>query len=231
MQSVLAGLPELSILEITVRLLLTTVYAGTLGYERERHKQAAGFRTYIIVADASALVMMTNIFIGQSVGTTDLVRMPASVITGLGFLGAGTILVTKSREIRGLTTAAGLWAVANIGLALGAGFYTGGTVCYAFILVAMNILRLVDQRVEKRQRISEIYCEMRSTQVIGRLVRFAREHGYVLSDFSLYNEPTYGEERAPLCGTFMLRVGKKTTLETAIAEMEQIEGVVYLTLV
>ncbi len=157
--------------------------------------------------------------------------MPASVITGLGFLGAGTILVTKSREIRGLTTAAGLWAVANIGLALGAGFYTGGTVCYAFILVAMNILRLVDQRVEKRQRISEIYCEMRSTQVIGRLVRFAREHGYVLSDFSLYNEPTYGEERAPLCGTFMLRVGKKTTLETAIAEMEQIEGVVYLTLV
>ena len=75
MQSVLEGLPELSILEITLRLLLTTLFAGTLGYERERHKQAAGFRTYIIVADASALVMMTNIFIGQCVGTTDLVRM------------------------------------------------------------------------------------------------------------------------------------------------------------
>lgn len=86
--------------------------------------QAAGFRTYIIVADAAALVMMTNLYIGDVFGSTDLVRMPASVITGLGFLGAGTILVTKSHEIKGLTTAAGLWAVSIIGTAIGAGFYT-----------------------------------------------------------------------------------------------------------
>ncbi len=231
MESVLADLPQLSVLAITVRLLLTTVFAGTLGYERERHKQAAGFRTYIIVADASALVMMTNIFIGQSVGTTDLVRMPASVITGLGFLGAGTILVTKSQEIKGLTTAAGLWAVANIGLALGAGFYTGGAICYGFILVAMNILRLVDQHIEKNRKVCEIYCEMRSAQVIGRMIRCARERDYSVSDFNLYNEPTYGDESAPLCGTFMLWVGKKMTLEAVLAELEQIDGVQYLTTV
>ena len=231
MESVLADLPQLSVLAITVRLLLTTVFAGTLGYERERHKQAAGFRTYIIVADASALVMMTNIFIGQSVGTTDLVRMPASVITGLGFLGAGTILVTKSQEIKGLTTAAGLWAVANIGLALGAGFYAGGAICYGFILVAMNILRLVDQHIEKNRKVCEIYCEMRSAQVIGRMIRCARERDYSVSDFSLYNEPTYGDESAPLCGTFMLWVGKKMTLEAVLAELDQIDGVQYLTTV
>ena len=156
--------------------------------------------------------------------------MPASVITGLGFLGAGTILVTKSQEIRGLTTAAGLWAVANIGLALGAGFYTGGTICYVFILVAMNILRLVDQRIGKNQRSAEVYCEMHTTQTIGNLIRYGRSHDCTISDFSLYNEPTYGQEHAPLCGTFMLRVSKKTTLEAAAAELEGIEGVLYLTL-
>ena len=81
-------------LSIVVRILLSTFCAGTLGFERERHNQAAGFRTYIIVSDASALVMMTNIFVA-GIGETDLVRMSASVITGLGFLGAGTILVTR----------------------------------------------------------------------------------------------------------------------------------------
>ena len=231
MPSVIEGLPELSIPAITLRLLLTTVFAGTLGYERERHKQAAGFRTYIIVADASALVMMTNIFIGQCVGTTDLVRMPASVITGLGFLGAGTILVTRSREIKGLTTAAGLWAVANIGLALGAGFYTGGAICYAFILIAMNILRLVDQHIEKNQTVVEVYCELRSTQTIGKLIRYGREHDCSLTDFNLYNEPTYGEESAPLCGTFTLWTGKKTRPAAVIGELEKLDGVLYLTLV
>ena len=229
MPSVIEGLPELSILAITVRLLLTTVFAGTLGYERERHKQAAGFRTYIIVADASALVMMTNIFIGQCVGTTDLVRMPASVITGLGFLGAGTILVTRSREIKGLTTAAGLWAVANIGLALGAGFYTGGAVCYAFILVAMNLLRLVDRRIEKNRKLVEVYCELRSAQAIGGLIRYGRANDCPLSDLSLYNGTACGGAGAPLCGTFTLRVSKGTTPAAVAAELEKLDGVLYLT--
>ena len=94
MDTFFSQLSSLSLLSITVRLLLTTVFAGTLGYERERHRQAAGFRTYINVADAAALVMMTNLYIGDVFGSTDLVRKPASDITGLGFLGAGTILVT-----------------------------------------------------------------------------------------------------------------------------------------
>ena len=167
MDTFFSQLSSLSLLSITVRLLLTTVFAGTLGYERERHRQAAGFRTYIIVADAAALVMMTNLYIGDVFGSTDLVRMPASVITGLGFLGAGTILVTKSHEIKGLTTAAGLWAVSIIGTAIGAGFYTGGTVCYAFILLAMNVLRLVDVRIQSRQKTATVYFELRSKQTVA----------------------------------------------------------------
>ena len=124
MAAISQQLADITVLSIVVRILLSTFCAGTLGFERERHNQAAGFRTYIIVSDASALVMMTNIFVA-GIGETDLVRMSASVITGLGFLGAGTILVTRNQEVRGLTTAAGLWAVAIIGTAFGAGFLRG----------------------------------------------------------------------------------------------------------
>ena len=198
MDTFFSQLSSLSLLSITVRLLLTTVFAGTLGYERERHRQAAGFRTYIIVADAAALVMMTNLYIGDVFGSTDLVRMPASVITGLGFLGAGTILVTKSHEIKGLTTAAGLWAVSIIGTAIGAGFYTGGTVCYAFILLAMNVLRLVDVRIQSRQKTATVYFELRSKLSIGQLVRLAREKDCTLSELELYADSGYGDNL--VCG-------------------------------
>ena len=153
MAAISQQLADITVLSIVVRILLSTFCAGTLGFERERHNQAAGFRTYIIVSDASALVMMTNIFVA-GIGETDLVRMSASVITGLGFLGAGTILVTRNQEVRGLTTAAGLWAVAIIGTAFGAGFYAGGIICYAFIFLAMQVLRRVDLRIRKTQRVS-----------------------------------------------------------------------------
>ena len=227
MDTFFSQLSSLSLLSITVRLLLTTVFAGTLGYERERHRQAAGFRTYIIVADAAALVMMTNLYIGDVFGSTDLVRMPASVITGLGFLGAGTILVTKSHEIKGLTTAAGLWAVSIIGTAIGAGFYTGGTVCYAFILLAMNVLRLVDVRIQSRQKTATVYFELRSKLSIGQLVRLAREKDCTLSELELYADSGYGDNL--VCGTFTLWAEGRTSLDDILRELSAVEGVIYLT--
>ena len=226
MDTFFSQLSSLSLLSITVRLLLTTVFAGTLGYERERHRQAAGFRTYIIVADAAALVMMTNIFVA-GIGETDLVRMSASVITGLGFLGAGTILVTKSHEIKGLTTAAGLWAVSIIGTAIGAGFYTGGTVCYAFILLAMNVLRLGDVRIQSRQKTATVYFELRSKLSIGQLVRLAREKDCTLSELELYADSGYGDNL--VCGTFTLWAEGRTSLDDILRELSAVEGVIYLT--
>ena len=206
MDTFFSQLSSLSLLSITVRLLLTTVFAGTLGYERERHRQAAGFRTYIIVADAAALVMMTNLYIGDVFGSTDLVRMPASVITGL---------------------AAGLWAVSIIGTAIGAGFYTGGTVCYAFILLAMNVLRLVDVRIQSRQKTATVYFELRSKLSIGQLVRLAREKDCTLSELELYADSGYGDNL--VCGTFTLWAEGRTSLDDILRELSAVEGVIYLT--
>ena len=226
MEMISQQLADITVLSIVVRILLSTFCAGTLGFERERHNQAAGFRTYIIVSDASALVMMTNIFVA-GIGETDLVRMSASVITGLGFLGAGTILVTKSHEIKGLTTAAGLWAVSIIGTAIGAGFYTGGTVCYAFILLAMNVLRLVDVRIQSRQKTATVYFELRSKLSIGQLVRLAREKDCTLSELELYADSGYGDNL--VCGTFTLWAEGRTSLDDILRELSAVEGVIYLT--
>ena len=230
METISQQLTDITVLSIVVRILLSTFCAGTLGVERERHNQAAGFRTYIIVSDASALVMMTNIYISQVVGYTDLVRMPAAVITGLGFLGAGTILVTKSQEVRGLTTAAGLWAVAIIGIAIGAGFYAGGIICFAFIFLAMQVLRRVDLRIRKTQRVSTVYFEMEKKSTAGQIIRYVKSRGHYIWDLNMFSEVKEEYGGGPVCGTFTLWVNGKTTLDEMLEELEKLDGVSYITL-
>ena len=209
MAAISQQLADITVLSIVVRILLSTFCAGTLGFERERHNQAAGFRTYIIVSDASALVMMTNIFVA-GIGETDLVRMSASVITGLGFLGAGTILVTRNQEVRGLTTAAGL-------------------ICYAFIFLAMQVLRRVDLRIRKTQRVSTVYFEMEKKSTVGQIIRQVKGHGHYIWDLNVFSE-TQEKSGGPVCGTFTLWVNGKTTLDEEIQALEALDGVSYMTL-
>ena len=121
------------------RLLLTTVLAGAIGYERERHGRAAGFRTHILVGVGSCLTMLTGLYLMDALAgkaAVDPTRIAAQVISGIGFLGAGTILRFRA-SVRGLTTAASLWAVGGVGLAAGAGFVSGASVTALIILVAL----------------------------------------------------------------------------------------------
>ena len=108
---------------IVVRILSAAILGGILGVERGRKNRAAGLRTYMLVCVGSCLIMLTNQYIYQVFQSGDPVRMGAQVVSGIGFLGAGTIIVTRRSQIRGLTTAAGLRADAAVGLALGVGFY------------------------------------------------------------------------------------------------------------
>lgn len=109
------------------RLLLVALIAGAIGFERERHGRAAGLRTHILVGIGACLVMLTGLYMTEAmpeIDTIDPTRMAAQVISGLGFLGAGTILRFRA-SVRGLTTAASLWAVGGIGIAVGSGFIIG----------------------------------------------------------------------------------------------------------
>ncbi|MDF2590755.1 MAG: hypothetical protein K0S75_221 [Clostridia bacterium] len=126
-------------IEILIRLALACFLGGLIGLERERNKQPAGLRTHILVCVGATLVMLCNIFIFEKykgVANIDPARLGAQVISGIGFLGAGTI-IKEGLSIRGLTTAASLWVVACMGIAIGLGFYSGALIATFFILVIL----------------------------------------------------------------------------------------------
>lgn len=128
---------ELSEVTVVVRLLLSAFFGGMLGIERTRKQRPAGLRTYMLVCVGASVVMMTAQFMSAFYGG-DPGRMPAQIICGIGFLGAGTIMVTRYFRVKGLTTAAGLWVSACMGLAIGIGFYFGAFVTF-FVLIFIMV--------------------------------------------------------------------------------------------
>ena len=133
--------------EVILRLALALISGGILGYERSRKRIDAGFRTHILVCMSSCAIMITNVHTYLYYQTGDPVRMPAQVISGVGFLGAGCILVTGQHRIKGVTTAAGIWAAACLGLCIGAGDYmVAGIVLLMVILTMTELMRYLQTR-------------------------------------------------------------------------------------
>jgi len=138
-------------LVVLQRLLLVTVLAGVIGFERERHGRAAGFRTHILVGIGSALVMLTGIYLMDGLAgraEIDPTRLAAQVISGIGFLGAGTILRFRA-SVLGLTTAASLWATAGIGVAVGAGFLSGAIGSTLVVIIALYGFSRLERAMRK----------------------------------------------------------------------------------
>lgn len=135
------------------RLVLASILSGIIGFEREAHGRAAGLRTHILVCVGSSLIMITSLYVFEVYagrGSLDPGRIAANVVTGIGFLGAGTIIRSGS-SVMGLTTAASIWAVAGIGLAVGCGFYAGAISATIIILAVLMLLRKVEDVVTQKK--------------------------------------------------------------------------------
>ena len=200
-------LKELNTVSVTVRLLLSLICGGILGVERGRKKRPAGFRTYMLVCIGAALVMITNQYITEVYGGTDPARMGAQVISGIGFLGAGTIIVTGRNRVKGLTTAAGLWAAACVGLSLGIGFYTGAVVGCVLIFVVMALLQGLDDWVMSSTKVINLYVEFDQMTDVGVFLRFAKEQGFRISDLEMTRANGVGDNGTAILCT--LRLPKK----------------------
>lgn len=154
---------ELTHISIIVRILAAIIVGGLIGLERGMKNRPAGLRTYMLVCVGACLIMLTNQYIYQFTGAGDPMRLGAQVVSGIGFLGAGTIIVTKHNQIRGLTTAAGLWASAGVGLALGIGFYEAALTASIGIYTILSILQRWEHRVHKKIRLLDVYIELDNT--------------------------------------------------------------------
>lgn len=165
---------ELTLWSVMARILVAFVLGGVLGVERGMKQRPAGLRTYMLVCVGACVIMLTNLYIYQVFAVGDPVRMGAQVVSGIGFLGAGTIVVTKHNQIRGLTTAAGLWAAAAIGLATGVGFYEAAIVGAGVIFATLTVLTYLDDRMHRKTRYFDVYVTLTPTVTMGTLLNFLR---------------------------------------------------------
>ena len=216
---------EITLYSVSLRILAAVVIAGILGMEREKKSRAAGLRTYILVCMGSCLIMLTNQYIYQTTGAGDPMRLGAQVVSGIGFLGAGTIIVTKRSQIKGLTTAAGLWSAAAVGLALGAGFYEAAVVAGVMIYFVMTVLQQWDKRVHRRSQYLDIYLEYSSKVGVASILKAFREKDFYIDSIDTYPSD-FSENASALI--LSLKLPKRTLHSTILTDLQEVEGVIYI---
>lgn len=139
---------DMTMPSMVLGMLLAVFCGGLIGIEREYKRRPAGFRTHILICLGAAMTTLVSRYLVQTLGYhTDVARLGAQVVAGIGFIGAGTIIVTKRQRIKGLTTAAGLWTAGIVGLALGAGFYEGGVIATFLVLLAELVFSKLEYRL------------------------------------------------------------------------------------
>ena len=219
-------LREVTYLAVILRILTSVIIGGLLGLERGLKHRAAGLRTYMLVCVGACLIMLTNQYIFQVFGSGDPVRMGAQVVSGIGFLGAGTIIVTRRNQIKGLTTAAGLWSSAGVGLALGIGFYEAAIIGAFAVFAVMTLLQKLDNRMHSKSKVVEVYFELGKSISIGEFLRQVRsmdlEVGDVDREFD--SDPDSGDRAY----TATLKAKSRRDRVELLEKIQAIPGVEYL---
>ena len=220
-----AYLHELNTVSIFVRLFLSVVFGAILGMDRARKNRAAGFRTHMLVCMGAALVMLTGQYIALEFHTADVARLGAQVISGIGFLGAGTIVVTRANHVTGLTTAAGLWASACIGLALGIGFYSGAIIAEFFVVLIVVFMHRVDVKLHSRSRVMEIYCEFENNSVLSAVIACVHESSVEIAHMEIVraNDPA-----GSIAAIITLKLPTLIEHEALLATLRRLDGLVFI---
>lgn len=175
------------VLDSAFKLGLAALLSGIIGFEREHSHRPAGFRTHILVAVGSALVMLTSVYVGLRYEqmSVDITRMSGQVVSGIGFLGAGTIL-REGFSVKGLTTAASLWAVSCIGIAVGAGFISGAVVATLVIYLTLNSLKKV---IVKGKAGKALYVEVKDlAEQVPKISKLIKRTGTVVHSMEILYE-------------------------------------------
>lgn len=233
--TILNPLRELTTLSVLLRLLLSMLLGGMIGVERGKKHRAAGLRTYMLVCLGAALTMILGQYeydmlhskwelMSQTLNThTDISRFGAQVINGIGFLGAGTILVTGRRQVKGLTTAAGLWASACMGLAVGVGFYECVLVVFVLILLCIRLLPRLEVLFLVHSRNMNICIEFHALEDFNGVVNCLRSMEVSILQVELHCE---GEKAIYPSVMISLRLHQRLPHEWMLHKVSAVQGVI-----
>lgn len=218
---------------LTLRLVLAVVLGGLIGFERERHSHAAGFRTNILVCVGSALVMLLSIygfaqFVDEGSVRLDPARMAAQVIPGIGFLGAGTIL-RNGLTVTGLTTAATLFVVAAIGLSIGAGFYYASIFTTVVVLISLWVLNIVEKKYFRDKRMYSLKIRTSNHPgTLGRISALMEEKGVEIRKLAMEEDFKENESSLVYVSLFV-KIPKPSALVPLIDGIERLQGITGVT--
>lgn len=178
---ILNYLEEFNLLSVCLRLALATFLGGMIGLERGSHGQPAGLRTFALVCLGACIAMITDEYLVATYETGDPARLAAQVISGIGFLGVGTIIVTGKNYVKGLTTAASLWTTACLGIAIGSGYIVGSLVAFCFIVFVMTVMTSLSHYVDEHNTKIKLYLEVDKNEGIQALYDYVEKNGYTVS--------------------------------------------------
>lgn len=224
-QNIFYSLRSVNTFSIIVRLLLATICGGIIGAERGRKKRPAGFRTHILVCIGATMVMITGQYMYEVLNMpADPSRIGAQVVSGIGFLGAGTILVVGKNEVKGLTTAAGLWSCACMGLAIGIGFYEGAIISCIFLYFVVTLLHRLDLMSRMHSKTLDIYVTLRDIKGVTNFLEIVRSDGTKISNIEVVNRQNNSENTITL--NLTLTFLKKCDHSEYILNLHKIDGVI-----
>ena len=221
-------LKTFSFASVLLRLFLAMIFGGMIGLERGWNNKAAGFRTYMLVCVGAATTMLIGQYqfymlettwsaVLQMGAKTDVTRASAQVINGIGFLGAGTILVTGNQKVKGVTTAAALWASACMGIVIGAGFYECVLIGFAMIVLCTKFLNPVETWFMQRSQNLNLYVEFESLQDLPEMIQFLKGQEIHIYDIEIqHGNSEYAEYPSAV---LTLRQNKRYSHNRLIGEL------------
>ena len=222
----LRGLNEVS---IVARYVLAAICGGIIGLEREHKHRPAGFRTHILVCIGAASTALTGQYLltlnalGNGPFIADPLRLSAQVIAGIGFIGAGTIIVTKRRQVKGLTTAAGLWTCAIVGIAIGVGYYEAAIFTAFLIMFTELLLSKVDAFILSNSKSINVYVEYDVADTLQKIMNELKIRDVQIVDFEITKTST--ESESHISAIFSLQLTKKMPQNRVLTALSKIEGV------
>ncbi len=218
------------------RLSVAAFCGGCIGLERGKKRRPAGFRTHMLVCISATLAMLISQYLTMMVGTywsdivlvgggnkyTDVSRFGAQIINGIGFLGAGTIIVTGRQQVKGLTTAVGLWASACMGLCIGAGFVEGAFVGCVLIIATITVFNHIERFIMARARNINLYIEFLHMDDVGAVISAIKAQDIRIFDVEIHKQKAEGANQSAV---FSVRLPKRMSHATALAVVAGVENV------